>query len=99
MYGSWFLNLYSSELTIHIDNILEAIPCKIDENNNEMLCKPYNGEEILESLFQMGPTKALSLIGFPPRFVTAIGFFVRLIFALQLWTFYEVRLFQMVFVI
>jgi hypothetical protein len=68
MARDFFVHLYSSEPTDEIDNILEAIPCKIDENTNAMLCKPYIDEEIHEALFQMGLTKASGPDDFPTLF-------------------------------
>jgi hypothetical protein len=64
-----------------------------------MLCKPYVDEEIHEALFQMGPTKRLAWMVSQHCFISAVGIFLNLIFALQLGAFYKVTLFQMVFVI
>ena len=41
---------------------------RIDQATNEIMCKPYSNEEIKEALFQMGPTKAPCLDGFPAFF-------------------------------
>lgn len=58
MARDFYVNLFSTEHYENIDSILEAIPCKIDQNTNEMLCKPYIDEEIREALFHMGPNKS-----------------------------------------
>jgi hypothetical protein len=67
MAHDFFVNLFSSEPTDQIDNILDSIPSKIDENTNVMLCKPYTDEEIHEALFQMGLTKAPGPDSFPAQ--------------------------------
>jgi hypothetical protein len=48
-----------------------------------MLCKPYVDEEIHEALFQMGPTKRLAWMVSQHCFISAVGIFLNLIFALQ----------------
>jgi hypothetical protein len=60
--------LFSSEPTISMDSVLDAIPEKVDERMNEELGKPYSNKEIKDALFQMGPTKAPGLDGFPAMF-------------------------------
>lgn len=51
-----------------MDQILEVISTRIDQEMNDELCKPYSNEEIKDALFQMGPTKAPGLDGFPTLF-------------------------------
>jgi hypothetical protein len=48
-----------------MDEVLEAIPAKVDDQMNESMCAPYSNNEIRASLFQMGPTKTPRPDGFP----------------------------------
>jgi hypothetical protein len=59
---------FSSEPSISMDEFLEAIPAKVDDQMNESLFAPYSNDEIRATLFQMGPTKAPEMDGFSTLF-------------------------------
>ena len=48
--------------------VLSHIPCKVTNEMNEMVPAPYKACEVKEALFQMFPTKAPGLGGFPAHF-------------------------------
>jgi hypothetical protein len=58
MVEGFFGSLFSVEPCVSMDEVLDAIPVKVDLHMNADLCKPYTDEEIRTALFQMGPTKA-----------------------------------------
>ena len=62
MVHNFYVKPFSTEHYDSIDSILRAIPCMIDQNTNEMLCKPYTGEKIREALFQMVRQKHLAMV-------------------------------------
>jgi hypothetical protein len=68
MMHHFYEELFSSEPNVSMDLVLDAIPVKVDERMNKELRKPYSNEEIKDTLFQMGPTKAPGSDGFSSMF-------------------------------
>ena len=68
MANNFYLNLYASEGTIGMEEVLSHIPVKVDDQMNSMLNTPYKKEEVKSALFQMFPTKAPGPDGFPAHF-------------------------------
>jgi hypothetical protein len=64
----FYVNLFSSEQCSLLNEVLNAIPRKVDDEMNEALAREYTNEEIKYALFQMGPTKAPGPDGFPAIF-------------------------------
>jgi hypothetical protein len=64
----FFNNLYTSEGTIGIEEVLSHVPCKVTTEMNLSLNEPYSAKEVKEALFQMCPTKAPGPDGYPAHF-------------------------------
>jgi hypothetical protein len=68
MVQHFYGKLFTSEPTISIQTVLDAIPRKVSDEMNADLIKEYTNEEIKTARFQMGPTKAPGPDGFPALF-------------------------------
>lgn len=68
MTWAFYKNLYSSEGTTNIEQILSQVPRKVTDNMNAFLCRPFTEVEVKEALFQMSPLKAPGPDGYPAHF-------------------------------
>uniref|UniRef100_A0A8R7PJE1 Reverse transcriptase domain-containing protein n=1 Tax=Triticum urartu TaxID=4572 RepID=A0A8R7PJE1_TRIUA len=68
MANEFYANLYTSEGTIGMEEVLSHIPVRVDGLMNSRLNADYSREEVKEALFQMFPTKAPGPDGFPAHF-------------------------------
>ena len=68
MATEYYANLYTSEGTIGMEEVLSHIPVPVDGIMNSKLNEIYSKEEVKEALFQMFPTKAPGPDGFPAHF-------------------------------
>lgn len=68
MATEFYANLYTSEGTIGMEEVLSHIPTRVDGNMNARLNERYSKEEVKEALFQMFPIKAPGPDGFPAHF-------------------------------
>jgi hypothetical protein len=60
--------MYTKEKLVVLELIEELIEQKVDTEMNEKLTKDFSDEEISDTLFQIGPLKALGVYGFPTLF-------------------------------
>ena len=68
MATAFYNNLYTSEDTVGIEEVLSHIPLRVDASMNASLIAPYSNVEVKTTLFQMFPTKAPGPGGFPAHF-------------------------------
>lgn len=66
--ADYFFNLFSSTAGHDIEEVLRAVPAKVDMNMNEALCAHYSSEEIKAALDNIGDLKAPGLDGMPAIF-------------------------------
>ncbi|XP_052481170.1 uncharacterized protein LOC128035464 [Gossypium raimondii] len=65
---AYFQNLFSAGRRGNYDHILSGVERCINEEDNQRLTAPYSREEVIEVVFDMGPTKAPREDGFPAAF-------------------------------
>ena len=63
MASDYFEELFSAGPCDQMDECLEAVPCKVTSDMQNILSSEFDVEEIRLALFQMGPTKAPRLNG------------------------------------
>jgi hypothetical protein len=68
MATSFYNNLYASENTVGIEEVLSHIPSRVDASMNASLNAQYSKAKVKAALFQMFPTKAPGPNGFPAHF-------------------------------
>ena len=66
--SDFYANLYASENTIGMEEVLSHIPPRVDGVINSKLNAPFSKEEVKTALLQMFPTKAPDPNGFPAHF-------------------------------
>ena len=66
--SSFYKELYTSEGTEDMANMLNTVPTKVTPDMNDQLLAPFTEKEVKEALFQMFPTKVLGPDGLPAHF-------------------------------
>ena len=64
----YYNNLFTSSSPLDFSELLQAIQSKLTPSMNQMLLKPFTGEEVRLALKQMHPLKAPGPNGMPPLF-------------------------------
>jgi hypothetical protein len=68
MVRDFFKDLYTADLGVNPQELVQLFRPMITEEMNAELCKEFSDEEISDTLFQIGPLKAPGPDGFPARF-------------------------------
>lgn len=68
MATDFFLSLYSEDLTVRPDLLLNFVQSRVTEDMNASLVKEFTDKEIADAMFQIGPLKAPGPNGFLARF-------------------------------
>lgn len=68
LFVNHFHKLFFSQISDIDDNAFFGVRCWIIDEVNAMLCHPFNGDEVKNSLLQMFPTKAPRYDGIPTLF-------------------------------
>ena len=66
--ANFYKQLYTSEGTENMVEVLNTVPTKVTSVMNDDLLKPFKEVEVKEALFQMFPTKVPGPDGFPAHF-------------------------------
>ena len=64
----FYKNLFMTEGTSHMDDVLSCVPLKVNAEMNKFLNEPFSDEEVKRALFQMYPSKAPGPDGFQAHF-------------------------------
>jgi hypothetical protein len=64
----FFKNLYTVEVTVQPEEVIELFQPVITDEMNMGLCKEFSTDDISNALFQIGPLKAPGLDGFSALF-------------------------------
>ena len=76
MATSFYENLYASQNTIGLEEVLSHIPVKVNGQMNTMLNAPYTKEEVKSALFQMFSTRPRGPMAFPLTFFSVTRSYV-----------------------
>ena len=68
---NYFENLFSSDVQVDPQELVDLLEVSVTPQANEDLCREYSDEEIGDALFQIGPLKAPGLDGLPAQFFSA----------------------------
>ncbi|KAL9669028.1 hypothetical protein QQ045_006569 [Rhodiola kirilowii] len=67
----YFMNLFESQSNIskvNLRDMLAVVPTKVTSDHNVLLLAPYTADKITNAIFQLHPTKAPGIDGFPALF-------------------------------